>query len=87
MHDLFIKSVTFPNRTNNQSDSGRFRIHYAAKLFQPFQHIHPGVDFDGSGVGLAATSRIGQRHGGEIWAEAASDQGATLFFTLSSISK
>ncbi len=36
----------------------------------------------GNGVGLGMVRRIVERHGGEIWAEAALGEGATLFFRL-----
>jgi PAS domain S-box-containing protein len=54
----------------------------AGRLFQPFQRLHTGEDFAGTGIGLTIVQRIVERHGGRVAASGMVGHGACFEFTL-----
>jgi signal transduction histidine kinase len=59
-----------------------FDMGHAGKLFKAFQRLHGDDQFEGHGIGLAFVKRILDRQGGEIWAIAEKDKGASFFVKL-----
>ncbi len=59
-----------------------FDMSHSAKLFDPFTRMHRVEEYGGTGMGLAIVSRIVERHGGRVWAEAEPGKGATFFLNL-----
>jgi signal transduction histidine kinase len=54
----------------------------ARSLFLPFRRLHPGEEFEGTGVGLSLVRRIVERHGGQIAAEGRPGKGACFRISL-----
>ncbi|WIV68394.1 PAS domain S-box protein [Natrialbaceae archaeon AArc-T1-2] len=55
------------------------------RIFEVFQRLHTHGENDGMGIGLALCERIVERHGGEMWVESESGDGATFSFTLPAV--
>lgn len=54
----------------------------AGRLFMPFQRLHEGSQFDGTGVGLSLVRRIVEHHGGAVRLRSAPGVGTVAEFTL-----
>jgi two-component system CheB/CheR fusion protein len=55
---------------------------YSDKIFTIFQRLHPREKYDGTGIGLAITRKIIEKHNGVISASGKENEGAKFIFVL-----
>lgn len=59
-----------------------FDMRHKERIFGVFQRLYTNEQYPGTGIGLAITKKIIERHGGTIWTLSTPGDGATFYFTL-----
>lgn len=57
---------------------------YSEQIFKIFKRLHDSQEYDGTGIGLAISKRIVEKHGGSIWVDTERINGTKFNFSLRS---
>jgi light-regulated signal transduction histidine kinase (bacteriophytochrome) len=52
------------------------------KIFNIFHRLHTSEEYEGTGIGLAISEKILEKHRGKIWAESETGKGTIFHFTI-----
>jgi signal transduction histidine kinase len=55
---------------------------YSEEIFDMFRRLHPNIEYDGTGIGLALCKKIVEKHNGFISAKSELNKGSTLIISL-----
>lgn len=86
-----IENKEFESRTSNTGNFVRITVKdngigfdeiYLDRIFMIFQSLHDRQTYQGTGIGLAITKKIIERHNGLITAKSTEDAGATFIIIL-----
>jgi len=64
-----------------------FEQKYSKEIFDMFRRLHPGAEFDGTGIGLALCKKIAEKHGGTISVNSAVNEGSTFILSLPALNQ
>ncbi|UTB32664.1 MAG: PAS domain S-box protein [Methanobacterium sp. ERen5] len=57
---------------------------YNKQIFKIFKRLHDSYEYNGTGIGLAISKRIVEKHGGTIWVDTERINGTKFYFTIRS---
>lgn len=86
-----VEDCSFTSKKNSEGEYCRITIkdngigfdnQYADKIFTIFQRLHPREKYDGTGIGLAITKKIIEKHNGIIMATSKENEGAKFTIVL-----
>ena len=91
IYSELVDSLSFSAPKNPQGQYCRIIIRdngigfdnqYAEKIFTIFQRLHPREKYEGTGIGLAITRKIIEKHNGIITAESREGEGSSFIIVL-----